>query len=88
MITNPSTLLKFNRLFSQTSKFAFSKGGNLYTWGLYSSGTGYEKNNYEETILNPKRVEEFDGNVAKVSMGYYHSCVLTTKGELYSCGTG
>lgn len=49
-------------------------GANLYTWGLYASGTGFQ------TASNvPRRLEEFNGNVAKVSAGSEHTAVLTSK---------
>lgn len=36
----------------------------------------------------PKRVPEFDGKVAKVDMGPYHTAVVTGDGELWTMGCG
>lgn len=84
MISCSRVLPRFFRL----SSFAFStaasaKGGDLYTWGQYASGTGFGT-----ASLTPRRVEQFNKNVKKVSMGVSHTAVITTDGTLYTFGNG
>lgn len=73
------------------ARYAFAtahKGGNLYTWGAKSAGAGFPISTGSEELGNPQRVEDFNNNVAKVSMGPNHTAVVTTDGELYTFGDG
>nr|8BQS_DL Chain DL, Chromosome condensation regulator RCC1 repeat protein,Chromosome condensation regulator RCC1 repeat protein,Chromosome condensation regulator RCC1 repeat protein,chain 150 [Tetrahymena thermophila SB210]8BQS_Dl Chain Dl, Chromosome condensation regulator RCC1 repeat protein,Chromosome condensation regulator RCC1 repeat protein,Chromosome condensation regulator RCC1 repeat protein,chain 150 [Tetrahymena thermophila SB210]8GYM_BP Chain BP, Chromosome condensation regulator RCC1 repeat len=85
--SNPQMISKtqaFARLFQLSSKsFSTVKGGNLYTWGQYASGTGFET-----ASAVPRKVDYFSGNVSKVAMGPYHTAVITNDGSLYTFGWG
>jgi hypothetical protein len=51
--------------------------GNLYTWGAIPAGLGYKVSPYSEEMSVPKLIQEFNGNVSKVSMGPHHTAVVT-----------
>ena len=67
---------------------SFSSSGNLYTWGSISSGTGFSELSNSSVIRSPRRLPQFSSNVAKVSMGKWHSAIITSDGQLYTCGYG
>lgn len=60
----------------------------MYCWGSYTSGTGFELSNTDSTVNVPKLVDQFNGNVAKVVMGPYHTAIITGNGELWTMGCG
>lgn len=55
------------------------KSGNLYTWGTNLGSLGYHTDKIADPILTPHKVEAFNNNVVKISMGQYHSAVVTGK---------
>eukprot|EP00397_Hematodinium_sp_SG-2012_P000868 GEMP01000869.1.p1 GENE.GEMP01000869.1~~GEMP01000869.1.p1 ORF type:complete len:986 (+),score=207.66 GEMP01000869.1:218-3175(+) len=61
--------------------------GNVYTWGAGAYGRA---GHGEETDAPVPRQVEILGGIpcSKISLGMLHSVVLTTKGKLYSWGTG
>jgi alpha-tubulin suppressor-like RCC1 family protein len=71
-----------------------TKEGDLYTAGLgssLSSGTGFLGQGEGNSSLQFHRVDSLveDGCYAKqVQMSEYHTTVLTTEGEVLSCGAG
>ena len=50
----------------------------MYTWGSYSEGTGFSDPSTSALVRQPRKLSEFNGNVTKVSMGRYHSAVITS----------
>ncbi|KRX03451.1 Regulator of chromosome condensation 1/beta-lactamase-inhibitor protein II [Pseudocohnilembus persalinus] len=84
--------LDFLKLYKLQYVYVFEQNlqllGNLYTWGLYSAGTGFNLHNESPEVNVPKRLSQFDGKVDKVVMGPYHSAVITTEGQLYTMGSG
>lgn len=66
---------------------AFSTG-NLYTWGSFSSGTGFSELSIDPIIHKPRRLTQFSSNVSKVAMGQWHSAIITKEGHLFTCGYG
>ena len=80
-----SSSIKFSTFFKSVKPFS---SGNLYTWGEYSSGTGFSEPSTDPLINSPRRVPDFNSNVSKVSMGRWHTAVITTDGQLYTCGYG
>lgn len=79
----------FFRFSSKIPKFSFSKiSGDLYTWGQHSEGTGYDEVSTNSIIHEPRKLDAFNGNVEKVSMGRYHTAVITNDGNLYTFGCG
>jgi len=53
--------------------------GNLYTWGSIPAGLGSRVSAVTDDIMTPRLIEEFHGNVTKVSMGPQHSAAITGK---------
>ena len=66
---------------------ALSASGDVYTWGLESSGQlGHGS---KQKAPTPLIVDTLSGiGVTQLSCGYYHTLALTASGEVYSCGFG
>jgi len=73
---------------------AVDKDGMVHTWGYGGSwmgGGGQLGHNSTDAVSAPKLVEAFQRYGAKaqsVSMGSQHTLILTTDGEVLSCGVG
>jgi hypothetical protein len=62
---------------------ALTKNGEVYAWGLISTGVSIE----QMTQSTPKKVDCFDGErVIMISCGYKHSLALTESGRVFSWG--
>jgi alpha-tubulin suppressor-like RCC1 family protein len=62
---------------------ALTNNGDVYAWGLISTGESIEK----MSQTTPIKVNGFDGEkVVKISCGYKHSLALTESGRVFSWG--
>jgi alpha-tubulin suppressor-like RCC1 family protein len=62
---------------------ALTKNGEVYAWGLISTGVSIE----QMTQSTPKKVDCFAGErVVMISCGYKHSLALTESGRVFSWG--
>jgi len=66
--------------------YSSNRAGNLYTWGSIPAGLGSRVSAVTDDIMTPRLIEEFHGNVTKVSMGPQHSAAITEDGSLYTFG--
>ena len=53
--------------------------GDLYTWGKNTGSLGYSVSQTVQSVMVPKKIPEFSGNVSKVVLGLSHSAVITSK---------
>ena len=53
--------------------------GDLYTWGKNTGSLGYAVSQTVQSVMVPKKIPEFSGNVSKVVLGLSHSAVITSK---------
>jgi alpha-tubulin suppressor-like RCC1 family protein len=73
---------------------AIDKKGQVYTWGYGGSwmeGGGQLGHDSTDQVDQPKLVERFSelgAKAASVSVGDKHTLILTTDGEVLSCGVG
>ncbi|MDY2889596.1 MAG: hypothetical protein SOU19_08580 [Candidatus Caccosoma sp.] len=64
---------------------AYSKNGNVYSWGDNSFGQlGFKDKTFKET---PTLIEQIKDNVIDISCGRYTSYVLTNQANLYGFGS-
>lgn len=75
-------------IFSFKTLRGFSTAGNLYTWGKIPSGTGFSELSTDPILRTPRKLGQFPSNVAKVAMGPWHSAIITSEGQLFTCGYG
>ena len=67
---------------------AVSSDGDVYAWGLESSGQ-LGLGSARTRAHTPTKVEALSGKgVTQLSCGMYHTLALTAAGEVYSCGFG
>jgi alpha-tubulin suppressor-like RCC1 family protein len=67
---------------------AVSSDGDVYVWGLESSGQ-LGLGSARTKAHTPTKVEALSGKgVTQLSCGMYHTLALTAAGEVYSCGFG
>jgi len=67
---------------------ALSTDGDVYAWGLESSGQ-LGLGSYRTKAQSPTKVDALSGlGVTQLSCGMYHTLALTAAGEVYSCGFG
>jgi len=67
---------------------AVSEEGDVYAWGLESSGQ-LGLGSYRTKAHTPAKVDALSGcGVSQLSCGSYHTLALTAKGEVYSTGFG
>jgi alpha-tubulin suppressor-like RCC1 family protein len=72
-------LLKVVFLYS----LALRKNGEVFVWGLISTGKFYE----EMCQVTPKKLDGFDEEkIVMISCGYKHSMTLTESGRVFSWG--
>lgn len=84
-------MFKFLSSIPSAKTFKLSKAfssGNVYTWGKFSSGTGFSEYSSDPVLSKPRPLPHFESNVTKVSMGQWHSAMITTDGKLHTCGYG
>jgi alpha-tubulin suppressor-like RCC1 family protein len=67
--------------------FILTDKGKLYgaghnQYGMLGVGTEYDTNTF--TLVN---IAALDGNISKVSAGFWHSMILTDSGKVYSTGS-
>jgi len=85
LLPNPPLVLSPSPTFPQVPPLPlffpshFFPLGNLYTWGNTSLGLGYEIPKTQTKTEIPRRIDGFNNNVVKVSMGGSHSAVITSK---------
>lgn len=84
-------MFKFLSSIPCSTTFKLSKAfasGNVYTWGKISSGTGFSEYSSDPILRKPRLLPHFESNVSKVSMGQWHSAMITADGQLHTCGYG
>lgn len=69
---------------SQTSSYALTESGNLYTWGMYSGA--YETGQGDNCVSVPAKVENITG-IKQVSMSPSFTLALKKDGTVYHAGT-
>lgn len=57
--------------------------GDLYTWGKNTGSLGYAVSQTVQSVMIPKKLPEFSGNVSKVVLGLSHSAVITSNFSLF-----
>lgn len=64
-----------------------TKQGEIFSWGVESGGRlGH---GIEVDVSHPKLMDSFSGmNIELVACGEYHTCAITTSGDLFTWGDG
>ena len=68
---------------------ALADNASVYGWGQSDHGAIGSQISISDEPSKIKFLRKYgDVQVASVSCGAYHTCFLSTKGEVYSCGRG